>query len=205
MTSFDVILGMDWLTGYRVTINCVRHKVTFCTPEGDRFHFVGDRGRGFKPSPTDIQRLGELNFLFSACLIDEGSEVSIILPPVVCEFSDVFPEDLKELPPHREIEFSIDLIPGTAPISIPPYRFAPAELQELKIQIQDLLDKGFIRPSASPWGASALFAKKKDGSLRMCVDYRRLNRVTIKNKYPLPRIDDLFEQLKSSSCFSKID
>ncbi|GFY97535.1 hypothetical protein Acr_12g0000760 [Actinidia rufa] len=181
LTSFDIILGMDWLTDYRATIDCVRHRVTFCTPEGDRFHFVGDRGCGFVPSFTDVHRQGELNFLFSACLVDE------------------------ELPPHREIEFSIDLMPGTAPISVPPYRFAPAELQELKIQIQELLDKGFIRPSASPWGASALFAKKKDGSLRMCVDYRRLNHVTIKNKYPLPRIDDLFDQLKSSSYFSKID
>ncbi|GFY95611.1 hypothetical protein Acr_10g0009960 [Actinidia rufa] len=152
MTSFDVILGMDWLTGYRAMIDCDRHRVTFCTPEGYCFHFVGDRGRGFVPSSTNVRRQGELNFLFSACLVDE------------------------ELPPHREIEFSIDLIPGTAPISVPPYRFAPVELQELKVQIQELLDKGFIRPSASPWGASALFAKKKDGSLRMrfVKDFSRL-------------------------------
>ncbi|XP_057493150.1 uncharacterized protein LOC130778637 [Actinidia eriantha] len=177
MTSFDVILGMDWLMGYRATIDCVRHRVAFCTPEGDHFYFVGDRGASFVPSSIDIRRQGELNFLFSVSLVDEDDEVSVVLPPVVCDFPDVFPEDLTELPPHREIEFSIDLTPGTAPISVPPYRFAPAELQELKVQIQDLLDKGFIRPSASPWGASALFAKKKDGSLRMCVDYRRLNRL----------------------------
>ncbi|GFY85488.1 hypothetical protein Acr_04g0002260 [Actinidia rufa] len=169
-TSFDVILGMDWLTGYRATIDCVRHRVTFRTPEGDRFYFVGDWGCGFIPSSTDVRRQGELNFLFSACLVDESS-TSVALPPIVYDFPNVFPEDLTELPPHREIEFSIDLIPGTAPISVPPYHFAPAELQELKIQIQDLLDKGFIRPSASLWGASALFAKKKDGSLRIKCEF----------------------------------
>ena len=114
---------------------------------------------------------------------------------VVKEFVDVFPEELPGLPPEREVEFCIDLIPDTRPISIPPYRMAPAELKELKDQLEDLLDKGFIRPSVSPWGAPVLFVKKKDGSLRLCIDYRQLNKVTVKNKYPLPRIDDLFDQL----------
>ena len=110
----------------------------------------------------------------------------MVLSSVICEFPNVFPEDLTELPPYREIEFSIDLMLDTAPISIPPYRFALIELQELKIQIQNLLDKDFSDlVHASPWGTSALFAKKKDGSLRMCVYYQRLNHVTIKNKYPL--------------------
>uniref|UniRef100_A0A2N9I7U4 RNA-directed DNA polymerase n=1 Tax=Fagus sylvatica TaxID=28930 RepID=A0A2N9I7U4_FAGSY len=125
--------------------------------------------------------------------------------PVVREFPDVFPEDLPGLPPDREVEFSIDLVPGTAPISKAPYRMAPAELKELKGQLEELLDKGFIRPSASPWGAPVLFVKKKDGSMRLCIDYRELNRVTIKNKYPLPRIDDLFDQLQGAQVFSKID
>ncbi|KAK5842194.1 hypothetical protein PVK06_004524 [Gossypium arboreum] len=124
---------------------------------------------------------------------------------VVNEFTDVFPEELPGLPPDREVEFTIDVIPGTAPISITPYRMAPAELKELKTQLQELLDKGFIRPSTSPWGAPVLFVKKKDGSLRLCIDYRQLNKVTIKNKYPLPRIDDLFDQLKGAAVFSKID
>jgi len=84
-------------------------------------------------------------------------------------------------------------MPGTAPISIAPYRMAPTELRELKIQLQELLDKGFIHPSVSPWGAPVLFVKKKDGTLRLCIDYRQLNKVTVKNKYPLPRIDDLFD------------
>ena len=109
------------------------------------------------------------------------------------------------LPPDREIEFCIDVVPGTDPISMPPYRMAPAELKELNEQLKELLDKGFIRPSSSPWGAHVLFVKKKDGSLRLCIDYRQLNKVTIKNKYPLPRIDDLFNQLQGARCFSKID
>ena len=112
---------------------------------------------------------------------------------IVREFSDVFLDDLLRLPPNHEIEFSINLLPGTAPISKAPYRMAPIELKELKEQLVELLDKGFISPSASPWGAPVLFVKKKDGSLRLCIDYRELNRVTIKNKYPLPRIDDLFD------------
>ena len=117
----------------------------------------------------------------------------------------MFPDELPGLPPIRDMEFCIDMIPGTGPISMSPYRFAPAELVELKKQLLELQSIGFIRPSTSPWGAPALFAKKKDGTLRLCIDYRRLNRVTIKNKYPMPRIDDLFDQLRGARCFSKID
>ena len=125
--------------------------------------------------------------------------------PTVSDFPDVFPEELPGLPPHREIEFTIDVIPGATPASITPYRMAPLELKELKLQLQELLEKGFIRPSVSPWGAPVLFVKKKDGTLRLCIDYRQLNKLTVKNKYLLPRIDDLFDQLKGASIFSKID
>ncbi|WMV45982.1 hypothetical protein MTR67_039367 [Solanum verrucosum] len=125
--------------------------------------------------------------------------------PVVSDFPEVFPEDVPGVPPEREIDFGIDLLPDTQPISISPYRMAAADLKELKEQLKDLLDKGFIKPSISPWGALVLFVKKKDGSLRMCIDYRQLNKVTIKNKYPIPRIDDLFDQLQGASHFSKID
>jgi hypothetical protein len=124
---------------------------------------------------------------------------------VVQEYLDVFPEELSELPPDREIEFIIELLPGTTPISKRPYRMPINELEELKKQIAKLETKGFIRLSSSPWGAPVLFVKKKDGSLRICVDYRALNEVTIKNKYPLPTNDDLFDQLKGASVFSKID
>jgi hypothetical protein len=124
---------------------------------------------------------------------------------VVNEYPDVFPEELPSMPPDRDIEFVIDLIPGTSPIAKRPYRMAASELTELKKQLEELQRIGFIKPSSSPWGAPVLFVKKKDGSMRLCVDYRALNEVTIKNKYPLPRIDDLFDQLKGAKYFSKID
>jgi hypothetical protein len=124
---------------------------------------------------------------------------------VVCEFSDMFPDDLSGMPSERAIEFKIELQSGTAPISKAPYKMSREELAELKIQLKDLLDKGFIHPSSSPWGCPALFVSKKDKGLRLCVDYRPLNAVTIKNKYPLPRIDILFDQLAGDQVFSKID
>ena len=133
----------------------------------------------------------------------EGTQLEDI--PIVKEFSDVFPDDISCLPPDRAIEFVIELIPGTEPISIPPYRMAPAELKKLKAQLQELLSKGFIRPSTSPWGTPVLFVKKKDGSLRLCIDYRKLNWATIHNQYLLPHIDDLFDQLHVSRAYSKID
>jgi hypothetical protein len=125
--------------------------------------------------------------------------------PMVREFLDVFPDDLPGMPPERDIEFKIELQPGTTPISKAPYKMSREELAELKIQLKDLLDKGFIRPSSSPWGCPVLFVSKKDKGLRLCVDYRSLNAVTIKNKYPLLRIDILFDQLAGAQVFSKID
>ncbi|GJR53121.1 putative reverse transcriptase domain-containing protein, partial [Tanacetum coccineum] len=124
---------------------------------------------------------------------------------VVREFPEVFPDDLSGLPPIREVEFRIDLIPGALPVAKAPYRLAPSEMNELSNQLEELQEKGFIRPSSSPWGAPVLFVKKKDGAMRMCIDYRELNKLTIKNRYPLPRIDDLFDQLQGACCFSKID
>ncbi|GJS50412.1 putative reverse transcriptase domain-containing protein [Tanacetum coccineum] len=125
--------------------------------------------------------------------------------PVVRDFPEVFPEDLPGLPPTRQVEFHIELIPGVSPVARAPYRLAPAEMKELPEQLKELSDKGFIRPSSSPWGAPILFVKKKDGSFQMCIDYRKLNKLTVKNRYPIPRIDDLFDQLQGSSIYSKID
>ncbi|GJU67817.1 reverse transcriptase domain-containing protein [Tanacetum coccineum] len=125
--------------------------------------------------------------------------------PIVQDFPEVFPEDLSGLPPTRQVEFQIDLVPGAAPVARAPYRLAPSKMKELSEQLKELSDKGFIRPSSSPWGAPVLFVKKKDGSFRMCIDYRELNKLTVKNRYPLPRIDDLFDQLQGSSVYSKID
>ena len=118
--------------------------------------------------------------------------------PVVREFPDVFPDDLVRLPPDREINFQIELASGTKPISRPPYRMAPAELKELKVQMEEIVNKGIVRSSMSPWGAPILFVKKKDGSMRLCIDYRELNKVILRNQYPLPRIDDLFDQLQGA-------
>ena len=131
--------------------------------------------------------------------------LTVLEIPVVCEFPDVFPEDLPRLPTDRDIEFKIDLILGTAPISRRPYRMPPNELAELKKQLQELLEKCLIRPSSSPGGCPALFVKNKDKSLHICVDYHLLNAVSIKNKYPLPRIDILFDKLAKAKVFLKID
>ncbi|GKF92686.1 hypothetical protein Tco_0279405, partial [Tanacetum coccineum] len=124
---------------------------------------------------------------------------------IICDFPEVFPDDLPGLPPPRQVEFRIKLVPGATPVARVPYRLALSELKELSDQLKELLEKGFIRLSSSPWGAAILFVKNKDGSFCMCIDYRELNKLTVKNRYPLPRIDDLFDQLQGSSVYSKID
>jgi len=153
---------------------------------------------------TKLMRQGCWKFL--ASVLDANrtdNKIKTIL--VVNEYQNVFPEDLSGLPPDRDVEFAINLLSGTTSILKAPYRMALTKMKELKIQLQDLLDKGFIRPSISPWGAPILFVKKKDGGIRLCIDYRELNKVTIKNRYPLSQIDDLFDQLQGSCIFSKID
>ncbi|XP_049394681.1 uncharacterized protein LOC125858968 [Solanum stenotomum] len=157
----------------------------------------------YKSKPTKIissirarKLVGQGYLAYLAHIRDVEVEYPFIEPiPVVSEFREVFPTDFHGMPQDRDIDFYIDSEPGTRPISIPPYCMAPAELRELKAQIQELLDKGFIHPSVSPWGAPVMFVKKKNGSMKMYIDYRQLNRVTIRNKFPLPRIDDLFYQL----------
>ena len=197
MVDFNVILGMTWLSPNFATLDCNAKTVTLAKPGTDPLVWEGD----YTSNPIHIvsflrsKRMVSKGCLaFLAHLWDDTTQVpSIESVSIVREFLDVFPADLPGMPPDRNIDFCIDLEPGTRPISIPPYRMAPAELRELKAQLQELLSKGFIRPSASPWGAPVLLVKKKDRSFRMCIDYRQLNKVTVKNKYPLPRIDDLFE------------
>ncbi|GJU56114.1 putative reverse transcriptase domain-containing protein, partial [Tanacetum coccineum] len=155
---------------------------------------------GLEPSELGMDWLSN----YKAEIICHEKVVRIPLPDGN-DFPEVFPDDLSGLPPIREIEFRIELIPGATPVAKSPYRLAPSELEELSGQLKELQDKGFIRPSSSPWGAPVLFVKKKDGSFRMCIDYRELNKLTVKNRYPLPRIDDLFDQLQGSQFFSKID
>nr|GEY19485.1 hypothetical protein [Tanacetum cinerariifolium] len=126
---------------------------------------------------------------------DKSKEKRLEDVPIVQDFLEVFPEDLPGIPPTRQVEFQIDLVLGAAHVARAPYRLATSEMKELSNQLKELADKSFIRPSSSPWGAPVLFVKKKDGSFRMCIDYRELNKLTVKNCYPLPRIDDLFDQL----------
>jgi hypothetical protein len=184
--DIDVILGMNWLAQHKATLNTDQRTIRLSHNQEEILLSI----------PIPAKTTGRIY----EAIIPEIKDI-----PVVCEFPDVFPEDLPGLQPERDVEFVIELKPGTAPISRRSYRMPPNELAELKTQLQDLLEKGFIRPSSSPWGCPAIFVKKKDQTLRMCVDYRPLNEVTIKNKHPLPRIDILFDQLTGARVFSKID
>jgi hypothetical protein len=190
--GIDVILEMDWLKQYKVLIDYAKKFVTLTTTEGKEMEFVTEP----VVSAKGVANCVKVNQLDAS----QGSEV-----PVVNEFLDVFPEELSGMPPDRDIKFVIELKPGTTPIYKTPYRMATPELAELKEHIKELLEKGFIRPSSSPRGATMIFVPKKDGAQRFCVDYHALNEVTIKNKYPLPRIDVLFDQLRGACVFSKID
>ncbi|XP_073024343.1 uncharacterized protein [Primulina eburnea] len=210
MSDFDCILGMDILTNYRATVDCFHGIVRFRPYYGSKWNFYGYDSQSRIPlvSAMEMFRLlsiGNEGFLIYALDATQEERLKASDIPVVKDFPDVFPDEIPGFPPQREIDLSIELMPGTNPISRAPYRLAPTELKELKEQLQDLLEKGYIRPSMSPWGAPVLFVKKKDGTMRMCVDYRQLNRATVKNKYPLPRIDDLFDQLQGTSVYSKID
>ncbi|GJY94571.1 putative reverse transcriptase domain-containing protein [Tanacetum coccineum] len=186
--SFDMIIGMDWLAKYHAVIICAEKIVRI--PFGDEI-LIGCHVFLANITVTKDEDMSK------------GKRLEDV--PVVQEFPEVFPEDLPGIPPTRQVEFQIDLLPGATPVARAPYRLAPSEMKELVEQLQELTDKGFIRPSSSPWGAPVLFVKKKDGSFWMCINYRELNKLIVKNRYPLPRIDDLFDQLQGSSIYSKID
>jgi hypothetical protein len=189
--GIDAILGMDWLSKHEVLIDCAKKSVKLTTSGGKELEFVA------KPVVTvvGVANRVKVNQLDSS----QGSEV-----PVVNEFPDVFPKELPGMPPDWDIKFVIELKPGTTLIYKTPFRMTTPELAELKEHIKELLE-GFIHPSSSPWGAPVIFVPKKDGTHRLCVDYHALNEVTVKNKYLLPRIDDMFDQLYGACVFSKID
>ena len=175
ISEFDIILGMDWLTAYGATIDCKNLMVTLRSRGNQEVCFHGEK---FRKDPSVISimkvrkslRQGCIGYLCYAVEVKE-EEMKIEDIPVVREFSNVFPEELSGLPPQREIYFEIELVPGVQPISKTPYRMAPTELKELKAQLNELFQKGFIRPSVSPWGAPVVFVKKKDGALRLFIDY----------------------------------
>ena len=204
-----MILGMDWLSRHQMVVDCRMKRVTLRTPSGEEVNFIGERSNHLynmisAATARTMVRKGCEAYL--AYVIDtKKAEPSLSYIPTVCDYPNVFLEELSGLPPKREIEFAINVVLGSTLASITPYRMAPMEIKELKLQLQELLEKGFIRPSVSPGGALVLFVKKKDGTLRLCVDYRQLNKMIVKNKYPLLRVDDLFDQLKGVSVFLKID
>jgi hypothetical protein len=187
-SNIDLILGMSWLRKAKAIIHCGRGTVELTSLKGERF---------------DVEITVTTSTRCATFFIDVefvGNNIR-----VVRDFLDVFPEELPGMPPDREVEFVIDLLPRTAPISKRPYRMSVEELKELKKQLTELQEAGYIRLSSSPWGALILFVKKKDGSQRMFVDYRSLNDVTVKNKYSLPHIEDLFDHMRGARVFSKID
>ncbi|GJY58808.1 putative reverse transcriptase domain-containing protein [Tanacetum coccineum] len=200
--TFDVIIGMDWLVKHDAIIVCGEKVVRI--PYGNKTLIVdGDNGGS---------RLKNISCIMACKYVEQGchlflahvtrkksKEKQMEDMPVICNFPEVFLEELPGLPPPRQVEFRIDLVPGAAPVARARYRLAPSKMKELSVQLQELLEIGFIRLSLSPWGAPVLFVKKKDGSFWMCIDYPELNKLTIKNCYPLPRIDDLFDQLQGSS------
>jgi hypothetical protein len=187
-SSIDLILGMSWLRKAKAVIHCDKGTVELTSSKGERFEVEITITASIRP----------------AIYLVDGKFMGRNIR-VVRDFLDVFPEELPGMPPDREVKFAIDLLPGTAPISKRPYRMSVEELKELKKQLTELQEAGYICPSSSPWGALVLFVQKKDGSQRMCVDYRSLNDVTIKNKYLLPRIEDLFDHMRGARAFSKID
>ncbi|GKD35051.1 putative reverse transcriptase domain-containing protein [Tanacetum coccineum] len=184
--SFDAIIGMDWLVKYQAIIVCAEKIVRI--PWGNETLIVHGDGsnRGNEARLHIISYTKTQEYMLKGC-------------PVFLA------NDLSGLPSTRQVEFQIDLIHGAALVARAPYRLAPSKMKELSEQLKELSDKGFIRPSSSPWGAPVLFVKKKDGSFRMCIDYQELNKLTVKNRYPLPRINNLFDQLQGSSVYSKID
>jgi hypothetical protein len=192
LKGIDVILGMDWLSKHKVLIDYIKKSVKLTTPEGKEMKFVA------LPVVTakGVANRVKVNQLDAS----QGSEV-----PVVNEFPVVFPIELPGMPPDRDIEFVIELMPSIAPIYKTPYRMVTLELAEFNEHIKELLEKRFIRPGSSPWGAPVIFVPKKDGTQRLSMDYHAMNEVAVKNKYPLPRIDDLFDQLCGACVFSKID
>eukprot|EP00253_Pinus_taeda_P022081 PITA_22081 len=186
--SYDVLIGMDLLEKHWALVNSETKVIRYKDDAGIEQEMQG------------IKRPVQVGYAKT-----KNKENPLEHLPVIKEFADVFPEEIPGLPPKRDIDFTIELIAGAALVSRTPYRMSVPELTELKMQLQELLDKNYIRPSVSPWGAPVLFVRKKDGTLRMCIDYRQLNKLTIKNKYPLPQIDELFDQVKGATVFSKID
>ena len=167
ISEFDVILGMDWLTAHRVVIDYDSRRITPYIRDGSRVTFQGEKHDALPQTMHDSRWSGQLMGWLASLTIEDEARQDLSLPRVVCEYEDIFPDELPGLPLHGDVNFFIELHPSTSPISMTPHKMAPVELQELKVQLQELLDKGFIRRSPSPWGTPVLFTKKKDETLRL--------------------------------------
>jgi hypothetical protein len=224
--DYDAILGMDWLKKYNPVLNWRNGTLMF--NQAGISHILSSSSSTIQPSVSEsstssstfklfqlisarsvnkLIRHGEADsFVLAALQPEKELESNPAAATLLAEFADVFPDQLpSELPPRRDVDHRIELTQNSPPAARGMYRMSPGELDELKAQLKELLESGFIQPSKSPFGASVLFVKKKDGSMRMCVDYRDLNRITIKNRYPLPRVEELFDRLRGAKFFSKID
>jgi hypothetical protein len=207
---YDLLIGMDWLATYKAKLDCYHKTLECVSEEGRRITLQGIH------KPVSVRRISTLQMrkycrkgcpLYEIQVLEptEDDKPSLKDHPTLREYRDVFPEEVPGLPSRKDIDFSIELAPGEVLVSRTPYRMSTLELVEIKLQLKEIMDKGYIQPSVSPWGAPVPFVKKKDGTLRLCIEYRQLNKLTIKNKYPLPWINDLFDQLGGASIFSKID
>jgi len=222
LSGYDVLLGKTWLEKWNPSIDWRSNEVSF-QQDNKRVSFIAKKPRKYETgrvkavsvqiTTITVEELlkevedGEVFLLFvNETSPDTKEEQPEELKSLLEEYKDVFPKDLPPgLPPSRTVDHKIDIIPGSEPPSKPTYRLSQPELDELKKQLDEFITKGFIQPSKSPYGAPVIFVKKKDGTFRMCMDYRALNKITIKNKYPLPRIDDLLDRIVGSKFFSKID
>jgi hypothetical protein len=202
---------MDWLERHKKGLDCYEKSLIY-KDENNTFRTV--QGIHKLVLVSKISTMQFKKCMSKGChiyaiqvknMLDKENKPSLEYFFILHEFRDLFVDEVPKLPPRREINFSIDLFPGSTPISKAPYRMSLPELTELKIQIQELLEKEYIRPSVSPWGAPVLFVKKKYETLRLCIDYRQLKKMIVKNKYPLPRINDLFDQVGGPNIFSKLD
>jgi hypothetical protein len=210
LRSYDLLIGMEWLAAYKTKLDCYL-KILECVNEERRKVTL----QGIQ-KPVSLRRISSLQMkkycrngcpLYEIQVLEsvEDDKPNLEDHPILREYRDMFPEEVSGLPPKRDIDFPIELEPRVVPVCRTPYRMSTLKLVELKIKLKEMMEKGYIWPSVSPWGAPVLFVKKKDDTLRLCIDYRQLNKTTIKNKYPLPRINDLFDQLGGASIFSKID
>ncbi|MCO5577039.1 hypothetical protein L7F22_030861 [Adiantum nelumboides] len=205
---YDEILGMDWLKGNQAHIHCAQGNFTFTDNLGNEVLVQGKNGMPkahLVKAAKLLKGLKKGQQIYAVKLNKVEQSDSKSCPDWLKEYADVFPEDLTNLSPYHEVDHEIETIPGCEPVSKRPYKMSLPEAIELKEQLKQLIEQGFIRPNTSPWGAPVLFQKKEDGSLRLCIDYCGLNQVTAKNKYPIPRIDELLDRLHGSKIFTKID